>query len=213
MPKPGPLSPTSPLETGPRAIPSALAPEDDISKAHLTADEVRMRLKARERDIQYHIEALKHEAAAVLDDVVVDGRPLIDRVRERPVEATVIAAGTGLLLGALAGLRARAKRRPDPDDIDFVRARLAVALDDAAHRVAEGADVERAIRGAMASVPVAYADGSDMPPKPKSSSRQAFDVALQTAAGFGVKAVLDVVIRRYTSHSGTLDALGDAAEG
>ena len=210
MPAPGPNSPTKALEAGPRSLPSALAADDDLSKIHLTADEVRRRLVARERDIQYHLDALKHETLSVLDDVNIDGRPLMDRIRQRPEVAVALAAGTGALLGVLLGVRARWKRRPETaDHVDFVQARLAVALDEAAHRVAQGAEVETAIRRSMEAVPVAYSDGSGAAQQARSSTREAVDVAVKTAVGFGVKALMDVAIRRYTGHDGTIDALTD----
>ena len=210
MPAPGPNSPTKALEAGPRSLPSPLAADDDLSKIHLTADEVRRRLVARERDIQYHLDALKHETLSVLDDVNIDGRPLMDRIRQRPEVAVALAAGTGALLGALLGVRARVKRRPETaDHVDFVQARLAVALDEAAHRVARGAEVESAIRQSMETVPVAYGDASGASQQARSSTREAVDVAVKTAIGFGVKALMDVVIRKYTGHDGTIDALTD----
>lgn len=213
MPKPGPLSPTKPLESGPRSLPSALDPDDDLSKAHLTADQVRQRLTARERDIQYHLDALRHEALAVLDDVNVGGRPLIDRIRQRPVQAALAAAAAGALVGLLAGLRARSKGRPAPEDhVDFVRARLSVALDDAAHRVARGEEVEAALRGSMATMPVVYGDAAGGAEQARSSAREAVDVAVKSAIGFGAKSLMDLVIQRYTGHEETFSALSDAAD-
>ncbi|WP_420457397.1 hypothetical protein [Rubrivirga sp.] len=210
MPTPGPLSPTKALESGPDSLPSAIVPDSDLAKLHLTADQVRQRLIARERDIQYHIDALKHEAMTVFDDVNIDGRPLPDRIREKPELFVAGAAGAGAFVGMLLGLWARAKRRPDPEDtVGFVRARLDVALEEAAHRVARGEDTEAALRRSMEPMPVAYGDTGAGAERERSSSRQAFDIALQTAVGFGVKAAMDVVVRRYTGHDGTIDALAD----
>lgn len=210
MPTPGPLSPTKELESGPDSLPSALVPDTDLDKLHLTADQVRQRLIARERDIQYHVDALKREAMTVLDDVNIEGRPLMDRVREKPELFVASAAGVGAFVGMLLGLRARAKRRPaTDDDIDFIRARLGVAMEEAAHHVARGTDPEQAIRKAMASMPVAYGKEAKAH---QTARQQAFGVALNTAVGFGVKAVLDVVVRRYTGHDGSLDALADAGD-
>ena len=210
MPTPGPLSPTKALESGPDSLPSAIVPDTDLDKLHLTADQVRQRLIARERDIQYHIDALKHEAMTVFDDVNIDGRPLTDRIREKPEEFVAAAAGAGVFVGVVLGLWARARRRPDPEDeVGFVRVRLDVALEEAAHRVARGEDTEAALRHAMEPMPVAYGDTGAGVGRGHSSSRQALDVALQTAVGFGVKAVIDVLVRRYTDHDGTIDALTD----
>lgn len=208
MPTPGPNSPTKALESGPRSLPADGGP--DVDAVHLSADEIRQRLIARERDMQYHIDALKHEASTVLDDVNVGGRPLMDRIRQRPEVVVLAAAGVGAVIGALFGLRARRKRRPDHDDaVDFIRARLAVALDEAADRVARGDDVETSIREAMDSMPVAYGDSLGAAHQAKSSFREAVDVAVKSAVGIGAKSLMDVAIRKYTGHTGVADALDD----
>lgn len=208
MPTPGPTSPTKSLEAGPRSLPSAGEP--DVSTVHLTAEEVKQRLIARERDIRYHLDALKHEAATAFDDVNVGGRPLMDRIRQRPEVATLAAAGVGAVVGALFGLRARRRRRPVPqDDVDFIRARLGVALEDAARRAARGADVETAIRDAMETMPVAYGDAQAAAAQARSSFREAVDVAVKSAVGIAAKSLMDQAIRKYTGHDGTFDALAD----
>jgi len=209
MPAPGPLTPTKALEAGPRSLPSDLG-DDDLSKVQLSADEVRQRLIARERDIRYHLDALKHEALTVFDDVNLGGRPVIDRIRERKEEALALAAGAGVVVGLLFGLRARAKRRPDEEDasVQLIQARLNVALDQAAHRVARGAEAKDAIEGAMETMPVVYGDGSKIP-RPRSAAQQAVEVAVTTAVGFGVKTALDLLVRRYTPHDETFEALAE----
>lgn len=213
MPKPGPLTPTEALERLPRAIPATPPSEDDLSKAHLTADDIRARLAARERDIQYHIEALKHEATAVFDDVNVGGRPLMDRVRERPVASTLAALAAGAVLGLAWGGMRRARRHVDPEDsVDFIRARLQVSLEDAARRVARGADVEAAIRASMAEMPVVYGEPGTATAQAKSSTREVVDLAVKSAAGFAAKAAIDLLVRRLTGHEETFAALGDAAD-
>ena len=151
--------PKDPQPQLPSSLPSPLRPEMEGAEP-ATVPQVRKEIAARERDIQYHIDALKHEALTVFDDVIVDGRPLMDRIRERKEEAILVAAGAGAFVGMLFGLRARVKRRVDPEDtVDFIRARLAVALDEAAEEVAEGREVEVAIRRAMRKLPVAYGEG------------------------------------------------------
>ena len=214
MPNPGPNSKTNTPGDALGPIPSPpVTIGDDVALEQLTADQIRARLAARERDLKYHVAALKHEAATVLDDVVVDGRPLMDRIREKPLVAFGAAAAAGALIGMLLGLRARAKRRaPVPEDhIEFIRARLAVALDEAAAKVAEGTSVEDAMQSSMKSVPAVFGDSKPFEPH-RTAKQSAFDVALQSALGFGVKAVMDQVIRRYTDSDGTLDALADAAD-
>ena len=215
MPSPGPLTPTRDLDdpiSG--ALPSPLGPADDLSTVMMTADEVRQRLAARERDIKYHLAALKHEATTVFDDVNVGGRPLMDRIRAQPHLALALSAGTGALLGVLAGLRATAKKRraleAEPP-VGFVRARLDFAVEDAAQQVARGADTESAIRRAMAAVPVAYADGSAMS-QARSTRAELVDVAMKTAVGFAAKSAMDLLVKRLTGHEETFAALADAAD-
>ena len=211
MPTPGPNSPTKALDSGPDSIPSVITREDHVSMVHLSAEEIRQQLLARERDIKFRLDALKHEALSVLDDVNVEGRPLGDRIRERPLAFVGGAAGVGATVGILLGLRARAKRRPDPDDqIDFIRARLALALDDAARRVAGGAGVDEALRDSMDTMPVAYSAA----PEPSTSGphrRQALDLLVKSAAGFAIKAVVDVLVSRFSPHEEVLAALADEA--
>ncbi|WP_412067454.1 hypothetical protein [Rubrivirga sp. IMCC43871] len=209
MSNPGPNTPTKSLETGPRSLPLSASPGDNASKVHLTADEVRAQLRARERDIQYRLDALKHEAMAVIDDVNVGGRPLSDYIRQRPLEIVGGTAGAAVLLGMLWGLRKRAKRRPEADQFDLVRARIDVAIEEAALRVSRGADTETALMQAMPVVPAMYAKRNSKTEQASSSTREAIDVAVKTAIGFGVKAAMDVLIRRYTDADGTIDALSD----
>lgn len=208
MSTPGPNTPVVRPEDRPAVVPNPPDAVGSVDLDSLTADEIRARLDARQRDLQYHIEALKKEAATIADDVNIGGRPLMDRIRERPLVAVAVTAGVGALVGSLFGLRARSKRlraRPE-DDIDFVRARLAFALDEAAAHVAAGDDPDHAIRRAMKTMPVVYGDTQVGEP---STARQAMDVAVKTAVGFAIKAASDVLIRRYTGHDGTLDALTD----
>ena len=218
MPKtprtPGPASPTRNVEAFTGAIPAPMTDADgDVALVQLGADELRARLLARERDIKFRVEALQHEAGLLLDDVNVGGRPLVDIIRGDTPRALGVAGAVGAAVGLLLGLRARAKRRPDADDeIDFVRARLAVALDDAAERVARGEDVDEALRRSMDAVPALYGDASQLRPRPRSTRRQALDVAVTTAIGFGTKVLLDQITKRYTPHEETLSALADAAD-
>ncbi|PAP77459.1 hypothetical protein [Rubrivirga marina] len=196
------------METGPRSLPATGEP--NVNTVHLSAEEIKLRLVARERDMRYHLDALKHEASTAFDDVNVGGRPLMDRIRQRPELATLAAAGVGALVGVLLGVRARRKRRPvADDDIDFIRARLGVALEDAAHRAARGADVEDALRDAMDTMPVVYGDAQAAAVQARSSFREAIDVAVKSAVAIAAKSLMDSAIRKYTGHEGAFDALSD----
>ncbi len=209
MPNPGPNTPTKPLDSGPRSLPLLASPGDDASKVHLTADEVRAQLLARERDIQYRLDALKHEAMAVIDDVNVGGRPLADYIRTRPLEVVGGTAGAAVLLGLLWGLRKRARRMPEADQFEVVRARIDVALEEAALRVSQGSDVETALMKAMPVVPAMYGHRAVAAEPVSSATRDAINLAVKTAVGFGVKTAMDMAIRRFTDADGTIDALTD----
>ncbi len=214
MSNPGPNSKTSALEPNLGPIPGRPAGlGNDVGLDTLTPDEIRARISARERDLKYHVEALKHEATTVLDDVNVGGRPLMDIIRQRKQIALAAGAGVGALVGMVLGLRARAKKRPpnDEDHIAFVRARLASALDEAAERVARGDTVDEAMRRSMKSMPAVFGDSKK--PEPSHHGKQTLlDVALTTAIGFGVKTAMDLAVRRYTDSDETFEALADAAD-
>ena len=215
MPTPGPNSKTNTPENALGPIPGPpVDVGDDVALDQLTADQIRARLAARERDLQYHVAALKHEASTLFDDVVVDGRPLMDRIREKTALAVGAAAGAGALVGVVLGVAARIRRRPpEPEDhVEFVRARLALALDQAADRVARGASVEEAMEKSMATVPAVFGDVKVPEGHHRTSKQTALDVAVQTAIGFGVKTAMDLAIRRYTGADGTFDALADAVD-
>lgn len=215
MPTPGPNSPDRRLaDTSALPMPPVTVGGDDRLD-DLSPEDIRARLVARERDLKFHLAALRHEAATVADDVNIGGRPLMDIIRGRALVALGTAAAAGALVGALAGLRARAKRRPHTDDeVDFVRARLALAVEDAARRVARGADTEAAIRRSMREVPVIYGDsqvGAALD-QTRSSTREVVDVAVKSAVGFAAKAAVDQLTQRLTGHEETFAAVADAAD-
>ena len=137
----------------------------------------------------------------------------MDIIRQRKQIALAAGAGVGALVGLGLGLRARAKKRPPQgeDHVEFVRARLAVALDEAAERVARGESVDQAMRRSMKAVPAVFGD-SKKPERVHHGKQTLTDVALSTAMGFAVKTVLDLVARRYTPSDGSVDALIDAAD-
>lgn len=202
-----PTKPSEVVDPHPSVLPAARGEDQNLDTLRLTVEDVRQRLAARERDMRYHVEALKHEAVTLFDDVNVDGRPLMDRIRQKPEEALAITGGVAALVGFLWGLRRRAKRRPETDeDLAFIHARLQVALDRAAHLVAAGETTDNALRDAMEEMPVVYGDASKLK-VPRSSRKLAADAAVTAAAGFFAKAIADMAVRRFTGHSGTLDAL------
>ncbi len=214
MPNPGPNSKTSALEPTLGAIPGRPASlGNDVSLDTLTPDEIKARLAARERDLKYHIEALKHEATSVLDDVNVGGRPLMDLIRQRKQIALAAGAAAGSLLGLVWGLRARAKRRPEPtgDHIEFVRARLDAAVEEAAGRVARGESVDEAMKRSMKAMPAVFGDSK--PPRPAQNQHQTLtNVALTTAMGFAVKTALDLATKRFTDSDETFEAIAEAVD-
>ena len=213
MSVPGPTSKTSAIEPalGPIPGPPTVLGQG-ASLDTLTPDEIKARLAARERDLKYHIQALKHEATTVLDDIVVDGQPLIDRIRQRPAAAFGGAAAVGALLGVLLGLRSRSKHRIEPPEahILFVQARMDAAIDEAAHRVARGESVDAAMQRSMKTMPAVFCDSK--PPKPIHGRQTLTDVAMTTAMGFAVKTALDMLTKRFTDSDETFEALAEAAE-
>ena len=210
----GPTTPTQ--EAEPRVVlpapPVTIGDGTDLSQ--LSADDLQARLAARERDIKFRIDALKHEALSIAEDVNIGGRPLMDRVRERPLAALGLMIGAGATLGLLWGLGKRARRRPDPNDReDVIRYHVATMLDAAAARVARGATADDAIAAEVRKRPVVFVPNDDETRiKPAlSSSRQAADAAFKTAAGIAVKTVADVLTKRFTGHEEVFEAMADDA--
>ena len=211
------LPPSTPPD-GALASPPVRVPER-IDPGHTTrplkAAEIRARLDARERDIQFHLEALKHEATT-LAGVTVGGRPLPDVLRDDAVRNAAIAAAVGLALGLLRALRQRSKRRRRADDdveASLARLRFRVALDDAVERVARrNADPDEALRRALRSVPASYGPAGDVGGRRHSTARNVFDVVATTAAGFAAKTAMDLLTQRLTDHEETFAAVADEME-
>ncbi|MFP4269580.1 MAG: hypothetical protein ACLFTL_03315, partial [Alphaproteobacteria bacterium] len=87
-------------------------PDHDLTR--LPSREIRAQLAARERDIKYHLESLKHEVTTAAD-ITVGGRPLPEVARENAFRNALVTLGVGLAIGLLRGLRKRAgvaPRRP-----------------------------------------------------------------------------------------------------
>ena len=207
---PAQTPPPGPLPSPPVRVPERIDPDHDTRP--LPASELRARLDARQRDIEYHLTALKHEVTTVAD-VTVGGRPLPDVAREHAVRNAAIAAGVAALLGLLRGLRKRKKRRDafDPNAA-FEEARLDAVLDAAARRVARGDDADDALKRVLRSVPAVYPA-----PRERHRRREAVEggvgaALLQTVGGFAAKAALDLLTQRLTGHEETFAAVADAAD-
>jgi hypothetical protein len=176
-----------------------------------TSAELRARLDARADSIRQHLAALEHEVKTVAD-VTVNGQPLPDVIRDRPLFYAGLALAGGLALGLLWGLRARTRRRPgEPEHDEFLRLYVASVLEAAARRVARGEEVGAAIEKTLRRRPplVHYA-----PPVPEARSTLAetFDVALKTALGFGVKTGLDRLAKRFTGEDELFSAVEEVKE-
>lgn len=209
-PTPGPASKTdalqdrSPLPAPPADIGEGLDVDD------LSAEAIRAQIVARERDMKYHVAALRHEVLTMGDDVTVGGRPLLDLIRSNKVLSMGVAVGVGLLAGALLGARARARRRPEPDDgLQFIRARTATLLDEAAWKVALGLSTEEALRQTLKTTPVVYAEPQPVA-RVGSPVGDTVDIAIKSATGFLLKAAMDRVTQTLTGHEETFAAVADA---
>lgn len=208
---PSSTPPEGALPSPPVRVPERIDPDHKVRP--LPTYEIRERLAARERDIQYHLEAIKHEVTTVAD-VTVGGRPLPDVLRAHALRNALVAGGVGLALGLLRGLRKRAKRRPEPDtDLDLARLRLSIALEDAAHRVSRGADADESIRRSLKTVPVMYNEPESYAPRRPATAHNVFDLVVTSIAGFAVKVALDQLTKRLTGHEETFAAVADASDG
>lgn len=203
--------PTTPTETPTPPLPSRdIRTASRMDLASMTPDDIQAQIVARERDMKYQIQALKGELVDVLEDVNVAGRPLSDRIREKPLQALGLAGGVGALLGLTWGLVKRARRRPAPDDgLDFTRARLSFLIDEAAYKVAKGTTAEDALRATARVTPAVYADRDPRAPVPRTPAQQALGLAFNTALGFGIKTALDMLTKKLTDQSETFEALDE----
>ena len=178
----------------------------------LTADELRQLLEARAHDISGHVRALKHELSTVAD-ITVAGRPLLDHVRQHPLQYVGGSLVGGLVMGLLSGLRARAKQRPEMDErTEVLRMYTAHLLDEVAARVAKGEETEKAVaRTAKRRPPLIVYEPPG--PVPRSTLSETLDIAVKTALGFGVKLALDRMAERLTGETEVVDAIAHADAG
>ncbi len=200
QPKGGPATPTKQADP-PLPLPSAPAAQAGDDLTLLTPADLQERIAARERDMKFRIHAIKHEVRSLGSDVQVEGRPLLDWIRDRKEAALGGAAAVGLVAGVVLGLIARHRSLPDEDDTgDVVRFRMESLLEDAAQRVARGEDVETATARAVRSAPVVYADRS-VTVAAKSSVAQALDLGLKSLIGVVAKSVGDQITRSLTGQA------------
>ena len=204
--------PATPTETPTPPLPSLdIRTGGRLDLESMTPDDLQAQIVARERDMKYHIQALKGELVDVVEDVNVAGRPLSDRIREKPLQALGVAGGAGALLGMTWGLIRRARRYTPPDDgLDFTRARLAFLIDEAAYRVAKGTSAEDALRESARTTPAVFMERDPQAPVPKTPTQQAFGVAFNTALGFGIKTALDMLTQKLTGQAETFEAIEEA---
>ena len=207
-PKSGPSTPTdAPTPPLPGGI---IRLDDGVDLASLTPEDIQAQIVARERDMKYQIQAIKGELTDLVEDVNVAGRPLSDRIREKPLAALALFGGAGALLGIALGAWSRARKRVEPDDaIEFTRARLAMALDEAAYNVARGTSVEDAMRKTFETTPAVYMERDPQAPVPKGPVRENLGLVFKTALGFGTKAAMDHLTQQLTGKKEVFDALGD----
>lgn len=211
QPTGGPATPTKSAEPPlPIPAPPAALSTDDL--ASLSPEDIQARITARERDMKFRLQAIRHEVRSMGDDVVVGGRPMLDLIRDHKEAAIALALGAGALVGLLWGAARREKRRPDVDDqVDMIRVRMASLLEEAADRVSRGTSTDEAIDRAVRAAPVVYMPGretsSAAASQAKSSVRQAVDLAVKSAIGFASKAAMDAATKKFTGHATTGEAL------
>jgi hypothetical protein len=184
-------------------------PERVRAEEVLTSTEIRERLAARERSVGDRLASLREEVTT-LDDITVAGRPLLDHVRARPAHAVVTAAVSGALVGAAAGLIARAFRSDEDEREEVMRLLSDSVVDEAARRAARGEDPARALeRVARRRAPMVQYTA---PGPSHGTIRQTFDLALKSALGFAVKAGMDALTKQLTGKPEVLQAAREATE-
>lgn len=176
-----------------------------------TSVELRARLDARERSIQNHLAALETEVTTV-SDVTIQGQPLPDVIRDRPLLYTGLCLAAGLALGLAWGLRRRSKRRVVYDENDEILRRYAASmLETAARRVARGEEADAAIEKTFRRrPPLVYAPPEETPQK--GTLGETWDFAVKSALGFGIKTALDQLAQRLTPEDELFHAVEEAQE-
>ncbi len=171
-----------------------------------STQDIRAVLEAKKASMKHRIAELESELS--FSDVTVQGRPVMDYIREQPLLAVGAAAGIGLVAGLLSGWLAR-DPADEPSDRDlWISAYLADLVDDAGVRVARGEDTNAALGKALRRRAPVIVVEQESGPVPQ-TTRSTFNVLLNTALGFGAKFVLDQMARQLTGEDGIVDALQD----
>lgn len=180
---------------------------DDQQKKSLTQHELRAELEARKDSLEQHLAGLQSEMTFA--DLSVSGRPLLDYVRERPLLVAGAAAGVGLLVGVLSGLRARPPAE-EPSERDlWMSAYLDDLVEEAGFRVRDGDDSSAALRKALRRrAPVVVLEAE---PTPQAQARGTVSMLLNTAVGFGVKLALDRIAQQLTGGGEIVQAMEESA--
>lgn len=190
----------------PPDVPRRIDPDDELRDRPSAL--IKMELEARRDDIKHHLEGLKNEFSSTRG-VAVAGRPMPEAVAKK---AVLIAGGvlaTTLVLGLASGVRKKRRAASRVSDVDLVRAHAATLIDEAAARVARGADSRDAIRKTFRAYPVLLADAQS--PAEKAGPGYV-KLALNTLVGVGLKYAADRLTQKLTGHEETVEALADAAD-
>lgn len=182
-------------------------PNTSEPKDKLTVDQIKERLEGRARSMRVHVTGLKQELTT-FNDVNINGRPVLDYVREQPLLAVGVAAGVGVLAGVVSGLWARPEPEETSDHDLWMSAYLDDVVEESGFRVQDGEDAQTALRKVLRNrAPVVVLEPE---PTPAAQTRGIFGLILNTALGFGVKLALDQVAQQLTGEDEIVDAIQHA---
>jgi len=185
-----PLTPATPIPP----------PNPVVIGAKPTPAQLRAEVERAENAFKHHLSGLRSEMT--LADVNVDGMPLFDHVRERPLFVVGVTAALAAALPVLIGLLRR--ERPAPDrPAQWWDAYVADLIDDAAYRVQRGETSDAAFRRALRKrAPVIYVEPAppSTPSALRSSTASAMSTVINTGLGFGLKYAMDRLAKELTGH-------------
>lgn len=161
--------------------------KDEEKKERLkpSADELRAALEARGEQISRRVEAIQEEVARVPGEV---GEAIV----RNPLVSVAVSLGAGLAVGLLIGGIGRRKAKLPAAHQALVHDYLDALADEARTLIRRGEDAGSAIRRALGKhTPIVVTMGQPDLQTPSGFMRTAFDMAVKTALGFGVKVALD----------------------